>query len=831
MMAIKTLRALFTALLFASSLSFAQSLQPLNHQPPIQPGAAYLLTDGTILVQQYSSNNWEKLTPDQNGSYVNGTWSNVAPLPAGYAPLDYAAAVLADGRLVIIGGEYNFAVSPKMSESTLGAVYDPKSDAWTPIAPPTSWSSVGDAPSAVLPNGQFLLGDILGTDLALLDPATLTWSAAQSDGKITNSLTEEGFTLLPDGTLLDVTVFNDEAQRYLPSTGQWISAGFPPQSLRADNEMGPAVLRPDGTVFAMGASGANAVYTPPNTLTGTGTWAAGPDLVVGDAPACLLPDGNVLVESSAGLYEFDGVNLTPVIASSGIPYAGFLLGLPNGQVLFISEPGAINIYTPSGTPNPAWAPTIASFPAIIGPSATYAISGTQFNGLSQAVAFGDDYQAATNYPLVRITNQSTGHVFYARTHDHSTMAVATGSAIVSTNFDVPANIELGASNLVVVANGIPSAPVSITVQALGSSTTTLSSSLSPSAGSQAVRFTATVTASGSPTGTVTFLDGIVRLGTGTLNGSGVATFTTSSLIVGSHAITAEYGGDAKFSSSPSTITQIVTGTTSTALLTSSRNPSFYPTFTATVTGSGGTPTGTVTFFDGTVWMWSATLTGGTATLDVAAVFGSVNGLSDGSHSITFQYSGDPQFAPSTSNTVIQMAGTQSGGDFALPTVQPTITVTAPGQTGTASVLVTPTGGFTGTVSLSCTVPANMNEASCSATPAQITGAIGIGSTLTVTTTAPHQLASSTNRNRRSSATGAMLLAGCIWFGVATLRRRRLGATLFLVLLLGYLGTIGCGGGGGGTQTDPGTPAGNYTLVVTGTSGSLSHSIDISVNVQ
>jgi hypothetical protein len=65
--------------------------------------------------------------------------------------------------------------------------------------------------------------------------------------------------------------------------------------------------------------------------------------------------------------------------------------------------------------------------------------------------------------LVRITNKSTGHVFYARTHNHSTMAVATGTKIVSTSFDVPAGTETGASSLVVVANGIPSPPVSITV--------------------------------------------------------------------------------------------------------------------------------------------------------------------------------------------------------------------------------------------------------------------------------------------------------------------------------------------------------------------------------
>ena len=70
----------------------------------------------------------------------------------------------------------------------------------------------------------------------------------------------------------------------------------------------------------------------------------------------------------------------------------------------------------------------------------------------------------SSYALVRITNNSSQHVIYARTHNPSTMAIATGAKIVSTNFDVPAGAETGASSLVVVANGIPSAPVNVTVQ-------------------------------------------------------------------------------------------------------------------------------------------------------------------------------------------------------------------------------------------------------------------------------------------------------------------------------------------------------------------------------
>ena len=64
---------------------------------------------------------------------------------------------------------------------------------------------------------------------------------------------------------------------------------------------------------------------------------------------------------------------------------------------------------------------------------------------------------------MRITNKASGHVFYARTHDHSTMGVATGKAIVYTHFDVPMATETGASTLEVVANGIPSTKELITI--------------------------------------------------------------------------------------------------------------------------------------------------------------------------------------------------------------------------------------------------------------------------------------------------------------------------------------------------------------------------------
>ena len=113
----------------------------------------------------------------------------------------------------------------------------------------------------------------------------------------------------------------------------------------------------------------------------------------------------------------------------------------------------------------SWRPAICSqcYPSTVTVGHTYKVSGVQFNGLSQGAAFGDDAQSATNYPLVRIRNNESGEVAYARTHNFS-VGVATGTKLVSTDFDVLAGTQTGPSTLVVVANGIPSLPVDIVVK-------------------------------------------------------------------------------------------------------------------------------------------------------------------------------------------------------------------------------------------------------------------------------------------------------------------------------------------------------------------------------
>lgn len=462
-------------LLAACNPSLAQTIKRLTHQPPDGAILTFQLTDGTVMAQGFGDSDWWKLTPDNTGSYVNGTWTKLPSLPSGYSPDAFASAVLADGRLVIVGGEYNFG---SFTLTNLGAIYDPAANTWTALAPPTKWSYIGDSPALVLPNGKFLVGNKLTKQMAALDPKTLTWQGVPSAGK-SDFDAEEGWTLLPNGTILTADVKHaPNSEIYTPSAGAWASAGSTIVDLHSPSpdgclhygpngslcyyppgEIGPAILRPDGTVFVTGSytsngsdAGHTAVYSP-----STG-WSVGPDFPngdnAGDSFAVLLPSGNVLVEGGVASYEFDGAKLTTVPATPGS-----LMMLPTGQVLV----GGTEVYIPSGTYSPAWAPTISSVPTTLVRGSTYKISGTQFNGLSQAASFGDEYETATNYPLVRITNNSTGHVFYAKTHNHSTMGVATGTKIVFTSFDVPPGMETGASSLVVVANGIPSQAVSVTV--------------------------------------------------------------------------------------------------------------------------------------------------------------------------------------------------------------------------------------------------------------------------------------------------------------------------------------------------------------------------------
>ena len=161
------------AMLALVGIASAQKWQPLTHPATFQAGALALLTDGTVLIHEEQDNfpqKWYKLTPDNTGSYVNGTIKPIASTSSAYGPLYFGSVVLPDGRYIIEGGEYNNGSS---AWTNLGAIYDPVKNKWTSMNPPSGWNNIGDAQATLLTNGTYMQADCCeGVNQALLDLKT-----------------------------------------------------------------------------------------------------------------------------------------------------------------------------------------------------------------------------------------------------------------------------------------------------------------------------------------------------------------------------------------------------------------------------------------------------------------------------------------------------------------------------------------------------------------------------------------------------------------------------------------------------------------------------------
>jgi hypothetical protein len=378
------------------------------------------------------------------------------------------------------------------------------------------------------------------------------------------------------------------------------------------------------------------------------------------------------------------------------------------------------------------------------------------------------------------------------------------------------------------------------VTTLNTSATTLKASAASITAGQSLTLTATIAAtsgSGTPTGTVTFFDGSTALGTGTLNNSSVANFSTTSLAAGTHTITASYSGDSNFSASTSSIVTVTvaappalaasTTTLSASASTATTGQSI--TLTATVkppSGDATIPTGTVTFLNGATSLGNGALnSSGVATLATTT-------LPTGSDSITAQYAGDSNFSPSTSTAVVIVVSAATP-DFTL-SLSPSSATVASGSSTTTTVSIQPTGGFTQAVTFACSgLPSN---ATCSFAPANVTptGTSAATTTLTLNTTSttarlvqdiPSKLSGS-----RTVALGFALLG---LTGLAASRRRlqRLLRSapllcLFALCSLGLLSALaGCGG------SSPKTGATTSTITVTATAGSLTQNATFTLTIQ
>ncbi len=384
---------------------------------------------------------------------------------------------------------------------------------------------------------------------------------------------------------------------------------------------------------------------------------------------------------------------------------------------------------------------------------------------------------------------------------------------------------------VVNLTGTGTAPVAT------ASTTALSASATSISVGASVTLTATVTpASGTPTptGTVTFKDGSTTLGAATLNSSGVATYNASSLAVGAHSITASYGGDSRnLASASSTVSVSVAAASTTTGLTASASSAVVGasiTFSATVTGGTGSfmPTGTVTFKDGATTLGTGTLNAsGVATYATSA-------LAAGAHSVVASYGGDTNNAASASSAV-SVTIWPGPPDFTLA-LSPGSGSFKAGQPASVTITITSVNGFNAATSLACgSLPTNTacNFSSSSVTP----GSAGTAtSTLTIDTDT--KVTASAEQPGGASPGGVPfqkpeLAAGvlvCFLIPLLGARNRKLRRLLLGLTCLGFLavfvsaGLSGCGAG-------PTTPKGTYSIQVTGTSGSASHSATYSLTVQ
>ena len=171
-------------------------------------------------------------------------------------------------------------------------------------------------------------------------------------------------------------------------------------------------------------------------------------------------------------------------------------------------------------------------------------------------------------------------------------------------------------------------------------TTSLSSSSNPSNAGSQITLTATVSSTGgTPAGSITFSDGGFFLASVPLP-AGVAQYTTSTLAVGTHPITASYAANGNFAASNASLSQVVNGTPSAAAISAAPNPAYVAqnvTISGSVTSAGGTPSGTLAFYDGTTLLGTVALSvSGKASLATAFT-------SAGTHNLTLQYSGDAVF--------------------------------------------------------------------------------------------------------------------------------------------------------------------------------------------
>jgi hypothetical protein len=418
-----------------------------------------------------------------------------------------------------------------------------------------------------------------------------------------------------------------------------------------------------GTASNFAVLGASTVTNTGPTVLVSGDLAVSPGSAVTGFPPGLVGSGAIhSADSVAAQAQVDASSAYTTLAGQacdttfGVPTDLVGLTLVPGVYCFASS-GALSgqlTLDAGGDPNAIWVFKIGST-LITGSSATVLL----VNGASSSNVF---WQVGSSSTL------GTSTAFVGTIIALTSITMTTSATLVGRALALNGAVTLDDNT--------------ITLPPTLAATTTTLSALTGSTFGQVVTFTATVAPTAS--GTMTFMDGSTPLGTGTLSG-GVASFTTTTLAVGGHSITAVYNGDSTNSGSTSAArTQTVATATTTTTLAALTGSTLGQAVTFTATVAPSTATGTVTFMDGSTPLGTGTPSSGVASISTTT-------LAAGSHSITAVYSGNASYATSASTPRIQTVATATTTTTLAP-----LTSSIFGQPANFSATVVP-GTATGTV--------------------------------------------------------------------------------------------------------------------------------------
>jgi hypothetical protein len=473
---------------------------------------------------------------------------------------------------------------------------------------------------------------------------------------------------------------------YSPVAGTILDAGtqtlnvtfVPADTTDYTSASGSATIVVNGapTTTTLASSSSTSVYGEPITFTAT---------VTSSVPATGTPAGTITFIDGSTVLGSQSLDLygTATLTTSALPKGSNNITAVYG--------GGFDLSTSTSASLAQTVTQAATTTTVAAPAATSVYGQTlTFTSTVSPVAPG----AGTPTGAVKFkdgtTTLATVAVAADGTATFTTSALVIGSHSITAAYGGDSNFTASTS-AVSTQTVIPDA-----------STTTLASSASSAVFGETVTLTATVAAaspgSGLPTGKVTFLDGTVTLGTATL-ANGVATLKTSALTIGSHSLTAVYGGDSHFASGTSVVlTQTINRGASVAKVTSSADPSVFGqkvTFTAVVSAvapGAGTPTGTVVFYSGAAMLGSSTLSGGKATFSSTT-------LAPGNYSVTASYGGDGNFTGGTTAVLTQTVNQDATTAKVTSSKNPSVFGQGVTFTATVAAAAPGTGTPTGTLEL------------------------------------------------------------------------------------------------------------------------------------